>query len=114
MPTPRWCLIINGKSAGDDELRAAVQAMRERGTRIDVRVTWEEGDAARHDREAIEDGASTIVAAGGDGTLSEIATALASGLVPAVGLPLLGLVPVGTANDLATPGDIPDKPLAPL
>ena len=114
MPTPRWCLIINGKSAGDDDLRAAVQAMRERGTHIDVRVTWEEGDAARHVAEAIEDGASTIVAAGGDGTLSEVATALASGQVPADVLPSLGLVPMGTANDFATAGDIPDEPLPAL
>jgi len=114
MPTPRWCLIINGKSAGDDDLRAAVQAMRERGTRIDVRVTWEEGDAARHVAEAIEDGASTIVAAGGDGTLSEVATALASRQVPADVLPSLGLVPMGTANDFATAGGIPDEPLPAL
>ena len=114
MPTPRWCLIINGKSAGDDDLRAAVQAMRERGTRIDVRVTWEEGDAARHVAEAIEDGASTIVAAGGDGTLSEVATALASGEVPADALPSLGLVPMGTANDYAAAGAIPDEPLPAL
>src|SRR5690606_19162234 len=68
----------------------------------------------RHVAEAIEDGASTIVAAGGDGTLSEVATALASGEVPADALPSLGLVPMGTANDFAAAGAIPDEPLPAL
>ena len=114
MATPRWCLILNGKSAGDDALRAAVQAMRERGVDIDVRVTWEAGDAARHVAEAIAGDASTIVAAGGDGTLREVAGALAGGDAPADALPSLGLVPMGTANDFATAGGIPDEPLPAL
>lgn len=114
MTTPRWCLIINGKSAGDDDLRAAVQTMRERGRDIDVRVTWEDGDAARHVAEAIAGGAATLVAAGGDGTLREVAGALAGSDVPADALPSLGLVPMGTANDFATAGGIPDAPLPAL
>jgi len=114
MDTPRWCLIINGKSAGDDDLRAAVQTMRERGQGIDVRVTWEDGDAARHVAEAIDDRVSTIVTAGGDGTLSEVAAAIAGHDATADVLPSLGLVPMGTANDFATAGGIPDAPLPAL
>ena len=114
MTNPHWRLIINGKSAGDDELRAAVQAMRERGVAIDVRVTLEEVDAARSVAGAIASGASTIVAAGGDGTLSEIAAALADSDRPADALPALGLVPMGTANDFAVAGGIPPEPLPAL
>jgi len=102
-----WRLILNGKSAGDDPLREAVQAMRKRGIALDVRVTWEDGDAERYVAEAIADGADTIVAAGGDGTLSAVAATLAHRDDTAEALPALALVPMGTANDFATAAEIP-------
>lgn len=114
MPAPLWRLILNGKSAGDDGLRAAVQAMRDRGADLGVRVTWEDGDAERHVAEAIADGAATIVAGGGDGTLSEVATALALREAAGADLPTLGLVPMGTANDFATAAGLPEAPLEAL
>ena len=114
MPPPHWRLILNGKSAGDDDLRAAVQTLRESGIALDVRVTWEDGDAERYVAEAIADGVDTVIAAGGDGTLSEVATTLAHRDATADALPSLGLVPLGTANDFATAAGIPDGPLAAL
>src|SRR5690606_3221674 len=77
MNAPRWLLVITGTSAGDDALREAVDAIRKRGVHIDVRVTWEPGDGARCVDAALANGVDAIVAAGGDGTLSEVATALA-------------------------------------
>ncbi|MEE7566792.1 lipid kinase YegS, partial [Xanthomonas sp. Kuri4-3] len=77
MTSPRWRLILNGKSAGDEGLREAVAALRDRGVALDVRVTWEEGDAERYVAEAVVDGVDTVIAGGGDGTLSEVATTLA-------------------------------------
>ncbi len=45
----RWMrIIVNGKSAGDPALREAVATIREQGYRLEVRVTWEGGDAARY------------------------------------------------------------------
>ena len=114
MPPPHWRLILNGKSAGDDDLRAAVQTLRETGIALDVRVTWEDGDAERYVAEAIADGVDTVIAAGGDGTLSEVAATLAHRDATADALPSLGLVPLGTANDFATAAGIPDGPLAAL
>lgn len=114
MTTPRWRLILNGKSAGDDDLRAAVRAMREDGITLDVRVTWEDGDAERYVADAIRDGVDTVIAGGGDGTLSEVATTLAHRDEPAEALPSLGLVPMGTANDFATAAGIPDDALPAL
>lgn len=111
---PRWRLILNGKSAGDDRLRDAVAALRARGVALDVRVTWENGDAERYVAEALADGVDTIVAAGGDGTLSEVATRLARRDAPADALPSLALVPLGTANDFATAAGVPDDPLRAL
>ena len=114
MSAPRWRLILNGKSAGDEALREAVGTMREAGIALDVRATWEDGDAERYVAEAIADGVDTVVAAGGDGTLSEVATTLAHRDESADALPSLGLVPMGTANDFAMAAGIPNTPLAAL
>lgn len=102
----RWRLILNGKSASDEAVRAAVERLRRRGVEIGVRVTWECGDSHRYACEAIADGVDTLVAAGGDGTLSEVATALASHDEPGM-LPSLGVLPLGTANDFATAAQLP-------
>mgnify|MGYP000873062438 CR=1 FL=1 len=75
MPAPHWRLILNGKSAGDEAVRTAVAALRARGVHIDVRVTWEAGDAERYAAEALAESVDTIIAAGGDGTLNEIGRA---------------------------------------
>lgn len=113
-PMPRWTLILNGKSAGDEPLREAVAAMRARGVQLDVRVTWEAGDAERHVIEALAYGVDTLIAAGGDGTLSEVATTLAHRDEAAARLPTLGLVPLGTANDFACAALVPMQPLPAL
>ncbi|WP_374013024.1 lipid kinase YegS [Pseudoxanthomonas koreensis] len=117
-PTPAaasvaW-LILNGKSAGDDAVREAVATMRARGFGLAVRVTWEEGDAARCVDEALAAGAATVIAGGGDGTLGVVAAALANQDQDADALPALGLLPLGTANDFATAAGLPMEPLAAL
>ena len=114
MSNLHWRLILNGKSAGDEALREAVASMRASGIALDVRVTWEAGDAKRYVAEAIADGVRTLIAAGGDGTLSEVAAALADRDESADGLPVLGLVPLGTANDFANAAQVPLEPLPAL
>jgi len=109
-----WRLILNGKSAGDDAVRDAVETMRAGGVTLDVRVTWEHGDAARYVDEAIEDGVRCVIAGGGDGTLGEVATALAERGEDAKALPALAAIPLGTANDFATAATIPTDPLEAL
>lgn len=108
-------LILNGKAAADDALRAAVMAMREAGMPLDVRVTWEADDAGRFVQEALAMGVGTVIAAGGDGTLSAVATALARiDDRDADALPAIGLLPMGTANDFASAAGIPTEPEAAL
>src|SRR5690606_4207025 len=107
MSPSHWYLILNGKSAGDDAVREAVQALREQGIALDVRVTWEEGDGERYAAEALERGATHVVAGGGDGSLSEVASALGHHDADAAALPSLGLLPLGTANDFASAAGIP-------
>lgn len=96
-------VILHGKAASDARLRAAVHALREDGHVVDVRVTWEPGDATRLTGEAVTHAGlpkiDCIVAAGGDGTINEVFAA-----AHAAGLPegcFLGIIPLGTANDFA-------------
>jgi len=99
-------LILNGKVAGNEALRAAVAWQRELRHRIDVRVTWEKGDARRFVSEASQ--VDLLIAAGGDGTLNEVVHGLMD--IPEGARPNLGIVPLGTANDFATACGIPSDP----
>ena len=108
--SPALWLVLNGKSAGDEGVREAVAARRQQGQEVVVRVTWEDGDAARIVAEALDAGADTVVAAGGDGTLSEVAAALAARDLPAEALPALAVLPLGTANDFAVAAGLPQAP----
>ena len=99
-------LILNGKVAANDALRAAVSRQRKAGHRIEVRVTWEKGDARRFASKADE--MDVVVAAGGDGTVNEVLHGLMDMLT--VSRPSLGIVPLGTANDFAIACGIPRDP----
>ena len=99
-------LILNGKVAANEALRVAVARQRAAGHRIEVRVTWEKGDARRF---ASETGpVDLLITAGGDGTLNEVVHGLMS-LSEDV-RPSLGIVPLGTANDFAIGCGVPNNP----
>jgi lipid kinase YegS len=91
-------LILNGKAAGSDTLRAAVTRQQAIGHTIEVRVTSEKGDARRFASETGE--VELLIAAGGDGTLNEVVHGLMD--LPEAARSVLGIVPLGTANDFAT------------
>ncbi|KRG69695.1 lipid kinase YegS [Pseudoxanthomonas dokdonensis] len=110
MPKSHWFLILNGKATDNEPLRDSVQALRKEGVVLDVRVTWEPGDAERYVREALEAGADTVIAAGGDGTINAVGNALAQDPRGADDLPALAVVPLGTANDFAHAAGIPLTP----
>jgi diacylglycerol kinase family enzyme len=84
-------LILNGKVAANDAFRAAINRQRTAGHRIEVRLTWEKGDARRFVSEAGE--VDLIIAAGGDGTLNEVVHALMD--ISETARPMLGIVPLG-------------------
>ena len=104
---PASLLILNGKGAGNPELRDAIMQLRDEGVDIHVRVTWEKGDAARYLEEARRLGVETVIAGGGDGTINEVATALVQ--CEGDNIPALGIIPLGTANDFATSVGIPQE-----
>jgi lipid kinase YegS len=98
-------LILNGKKADRPDVRAAVEAVRAAGHDLEVRVTWERGDAARFVAEAARDGVPRVIAGGGDGSVNEAANGLMAVAAPA--RPALGILPLGTANDFATACRVP-------
>ena len=91
-------VVLHGKQAGNLDVRRAVSAARYRGHRVEVRVTWEAGDAARIVREAIAMSIDTVIAGGGDGTINEVTQLVAADAAAKVSL---GFLPLGTANDFA-------------
>ena len=68
-------ILLNGKKAGFEAVRAAIFKARESGV-VEVRSTWESGDVERLVKEAINEGCQRIVAGGGDGTVNEVVDAL--------------------------------------
>jgi lipid kinase YegS len=99
-------IILNGKGADNEALRTAVVRQQEAGHSIDVRVTLQKRDARRFASEAAE--VDLLIAAGGDGTLNEVVNGLMDLSIQA--RPVLGVVPLGTANDFATGCGIPRDP----
>lgn len=108
------CLVLHGKAAMREDVRAAVRTVRDEGCRVEVRVTWEGGDAGRFARQAAEAGFGVVVAGGGDGTINEVVGGLVEGTETSQPLPSLGILPLGTANDLARSCGIPLHPTAAL
>lgn len=106
----RALLVLHGRHANNEELRAAVAARRAAGWELAVRVTWEGGDARRMVDEALRAGYPTLIAGGGDGTLRDVAEAMVLAKTEA------GLVclPLGTANDFARAAGVPLNPLEAL
>lgn len=103
-------LILHGKQALNEEVRAAVNGLRERGWDLAVRLTWEGGDAERLVEEGLAAGYRTLIAGGGDGTLRDVVEAL----VKARSEASLALLPLGTANDFAHAAGIALAPAAAL
>jgi lipid kinase YegS len=104
-------VILNGKKAALEPVRAAIYSARENGC-VEVRVTWEAGDVRRLVQEACSEGCHRLVAAGGDGTVNEVVDAMLQ--LPTAERPELAILPLGTANDFATGCSIPPDPLSAL
>ena len=101
-------VILNGKGAANPRVRTAVNQIRDEGQPLEVRCTWEGGDAARFAQEAMGDGIDVLVAGGGDGTINEVV----NGVLSADTSPemAIGVLPLGTANDFAHGCGIPLDP----
>src|SRR5487761_2729152 len=83
-----------------------IDVLSANGLPVRLLQTGRPGDAERLARQAVRHGAAMVVAAGGDGTIAEVANGLIGSEVP------LGVVPLGTANVLAHELSLPFAPRA--
>jgi len=97
-------LVLNGKSAANEDVREAVYRLRTDGKSVNVHVTWEGGDAARFASHFSSNPEVLVVAGGGDGTVNEVLNGLFESGQCACAMAVL---PLGTANDFASSAAIP-------
>lgn len=102
-------LIVFNPTAGGRRRRRLLQALgvlRDGGVAPEVAETAHPGHATHLARAAAERGCPVVVAAGGDGTIAEVAAGLAGSMAS------LGILPLGTANVLAWELGLPPAPAA--
>lgn len=98
-------VILNrgGGSAGDDAAERIATALAKADIKASI-AEVEGGDVGKRARQAIEQGVELIIAAGGDGTVSAVAGALAGTKS------ILAVLPLGTLNhfarDIGMPSDL--------
>ncbi|MFQ5576964.1 MAG: diacylglycerol/lipid kinase family protein [Anaerolineae bacterium] len=109
MSLRRHKIILNpyaGRWKGRARIEPLKQALANQGLAFELVVTQTPGEGIGLARQAVEAGFEVVVAAGGDSTISEVV----NGLAQAAGegqAGTLGIVPLGTANDLADMLNLP-------
>jgi diacylglycerol kinase (ATP) len=101
----KTCIILNPSAGSIGDLDALTARLAQLPD-AEIRLTNKPGSAARFAKTAIGKGRTTIVAAGGDGTLNEVI----NGIGENFGDVRVGLLPLGTGNDfgrsIAMPVDL--------
>ncbi len=100
---PKACLIFNpvaGQGNAEEDL-AQIQDLLNSDIDLEVVITTADCEPGQLATSAIERGAKSIIASGGDGTLSAVAAALMGKDIP------LGIVSRGTANAFANALNLP-------
>ncbi len=98
MKSPRHFVAIYNPVAGLRRRRrfdAMLAGLHSAGWTVDVRETGRRGDAERFAAEAVASQVDGVIAAGGDGTINEVANGMLGSAIP------LAICPLGTANVLA-------------
>ncbi|TVR67257.1 MAG: hypothetical protein EA422_00575, partial [Gemmatimonadales bacterium] len=101
---PSETLIILNPAAGDKAHPDLVEDWARTHPHVGLQRTRGPGDARRLAREAATQGMGLIAAAGGDGTVNEVAVGI---LEAEPRRSHLGILPLGTGNDLARTLEIP-------
>jgi len=89
----RW-----GAQARQTAVTAACRAV---GLEFDVHVTQRPGEGMEVAETAVSEGYQAVIAAGGDGTISEVANGLLAAAPDDEATIPLGIFPIGSANDFA-------------
>lgn len=103
------CIVNPASGGGQTGLRwPSLEARLTRaGLAFEVRVTRHAGEATALTRAALRDGADTIVAVGGDGTIHEVVNGFFEGETPLSPEARLGILPAGSGSDLIKTLGIP-------
>lgn len=95
-----------GRLRGQDKIASVEQGMKAAGLDYHLEPTQYAGHGLQLARQAVLDGYPIIVAVGGDGTINEVVNGLMQ--APEESPPsTLGIIPLGTANDLADVLNLP-------
>lgn len=102
-------LILNPNAGGAPKNNELIESLRDH-SEVEVCITDCAGDAERLAREAAEAGFTCVIAAGGDGTANEVLNGLSEHLDEVT----LGVLPLGTGNDLSRSLGLPDNAMEAL
>jgi len=100
--TPKTAAIVNPRSGGGKTGRQWTRieaALRERLGPLEVRFTAHSGHGITLARELLDRGFDRLIAAGGDGTINEVANGFLENDVPVRPGACLGVLPLGTGGD---------------
>jgi YegS/Rv2252/BmrU family lipid kinase len=100
---PKACLIFNpvaGQGNAEQDLEE-IKSLLNPEIDLDIVITTAECEPGQLAKDAISSGAKSIIASGGDGTLSAVAAALMGSNIP------LGIISRGTANAFANALNLP-------
>lgn len=98
MMTADVCVIFNPSAGRGRATRRVQRLRRELGSRAELQPTQGPGHGEELARKAAQAGFPVVAAAGGDGTVHEVANGLLRANRPEV---IMAVVPVGSANDYA-------------
>jgi diacylglycerol kinase (ATP) len=101
-PVSGASMLASEEGEGEQYEERIVTALRKQGIEVEVRYTTPEDPGRGLAQQAAEEGVDIIIAAGGDGTIH----AVAAGLLGTKGT--LGIIPVGTMNNIARSLAIPE------
>lgn len=96
MALPDLCVIFNPAAGRGQAGRRLAKLNRQWGTHIHFQPTGHSGHAVDLARQAARDDFAIVAAAGGDGTVHEVANGLLQERRPGV---QFGIIPIGSAND---------------
>lgn len=88
---------VSGSASGGLQLRKAESLLALKGVQVEPVATQRAGHASELARDLAKEGHKTVLALGGDGTLSETANGILG--LPKAQRPTLGFLPGGTGND---------------
>jgi diacylglycerol kinase (ATP) len=96
-------VVILNPRARSERANGLLEELHQLAPEADIRLTTCGGDACRLAREAANEGARIVVAAGGDGTVNEVVNGLAGSTAA------LGVLPLGTMNVFAKEHQLPSR-----